>query len=73
MSLLDAMPSQAYYTVRTHYLDKRTGRYMYSWQKSRYLDNFEALKWSTGLGAKYGLTSENVLFQWNGTAWQKVA
>lgn len=73
MSLLDAMPSQAYYTVRTHYYDSRSKRYMYKWQPARYLDNFSALNWSTGLSSQYGLESENVLFQWNGSQWQRIA
>ena len=73
MSLLDAMPSQAYYTVRTHYWDTRAKRYMYRWQPTRYLDNFTALDWATGLNSQYGLSSENVLFQWDGHAWARIA
>lgn len=73
MSLLDAMPSQAYYTVRTHYYDSRSKSYFYRWQPVRYLGNFEALDWSTGLNKQYGLQSENVLFQWDGHQWRKIA
>ncbi len=67
------MPSRAYYTVRTHYYDSRSKRYMYKWQPTRYLDNFGALDWSTALGSTYGIQSENVLFQWDGKKWQQIA
>ncbi len=73
MSLLNAMPGQAWYTVRSYYYDSRSKRYVYRWQNPKWLDNFQALNWSTGLGLQLGLQSENVLFQWNGQNWQKIA
>lgn len=73
MSLLDARPSQAWYTVRTHFYDSRSKRYIYRWQPAKWLDNFGALNWSTGLEGQYGFQSENVLFQWDGTKWQRIA
>ncbi len=73
MGLLDATNSQAWYTVRTHYYDSLSRRYVYKWQPVKWLDNFGALNWSTGLGQQYGLESENVLFQWTGRNWARIA
>jgi hypothetical protein len=73
MGLLNATSDQSWYTVRSHYYDSRSRRYVYRWQPVKWLDNFQALNWSTGLGEQLGLQSENVLFQWDGQSWQRIA
>lgn len=73
MSLLDAMPGNAYYTVRLHYYDSRSKRYAYKWAPTRWLDNVSALDWSTRLGTQYGLNSETVLYQWDSSTWKRIA
>ncbi len=73
MGLLDVSQGLAWYTVRSHYFDPRSKRYVYKWQPARWVDNFTALSWPVELHEKMGLDSEHVLFQWSDSNWQRIA